>query len=102
MRIAREACGPVAVRGVGGVSQLNMRSRSPRASLANSHSRYILHVERLEIFRRQVEPWWEGAEAVSEGGTRALGLPTYKIYHYLVDYESDHPRMREAFLVYKL
>lgn len=32
-------------------------------------------VERLEIvFERQVEPRWEGAEAISQGGARALGL----------------------------
>jgi hypothetical protein len=33
----------------------------------------------LEIhFGRQVEPRWEGAEAISQGGARALGLSTEK------------------------
>lgn len=39
----------------------------------------FLFVERLEIFGRQVEPRWEGAQGVCERGARALGLQT-KMY----------------------
>lgn len=46
-------------------------------STKNLYSPFLFSVvERLEIFGRQVEPRWEGAETVSEGWTRALGLRT--------------------------
>lgn len=40
----------------------------------NLYSPFVFGLERLEIFRRQVEPRWEGTEAVAESGARALGL----------------------------
>lgn len=44
-------------------------------STKNLYSPFLFFVvERLEIFTRQVEPWWEGAETFTEGGARTLGL----------------------------
>ena len=47
--------------------------------------RFFSVVERLEIFGRQVEPRWEGAETVSEAGTRALGLRGRKYINILIN-----------------
>lgn len=56
----------------------------------NLYSPFVFGLERLEIFRRQVEPRWEGTEAVAESGARALGLKKKTIFKHNYSYCSIH------------